>query len=180
MATKTKTKTKTKIKDSLKNVFINELKGKKEEERLERVKHNATLREITIYIDKRNQESKPYTDLLEKEGVKFELKEISEHMDEWNQVAAKTNLAFFPTLYIQGEYIVNKRDFQNPQQCMGITQYLASPKLINPTPDEKIHEQMKTNQYNLYQRINQLDQKITPLLSFMTNLQKELSEEEGE
>ena len=39
---------------------------------------------------------------------------------------------------------------------------------------------MKTNQYNLFQRINALDQKLNPLLSFIDNLQKELLEEEGE
>ena len=47
MATKTKTKTKKqkKLSKVLKNTFINELKGKKEEERLERVKENSKLKQ---------------------------------------------------------------------------------------------------------------------------------------
>ena len=39
---------------------------------------------------------------------------------------------------------------------------------------------MKTNQYNMFQRINQLQQQLTPLVKFIQNLEKQLSEEEGE
>ena len=79
MATKTKTKTKTtksKIKDSLKNVFINELKDKKELERLERVKANADLKEVLIYTDKNQPHNKQFTDVLTQEGIKFNEIEI--------------------------------------------------------------------------------------------------------
>ena len=37
---------------------------------------------------------------------------------------------------------------------------------------------MKTNNYNLFNRINQLQQQMTPLITFITNLQKQLEEEE--
>ena len=46
----TKTKTKTKLSKALKNTFISELKDKKEEERLERVKANADLKKLTICV----------------------------------------------------------------------------------------------------------------------------------
>ena len=39
-------------------------------------------------------------------------------------------------------------------------------------------EQTKTNNYNLFMRINQLEQKLTPVINFITNLQKQLEEEE--
>ena len=44
------TKTKNKLSKALKNTFINELKDKKEVERLERVKTNADLKSVLIYI----------------------------------------------------------------------------------------------------------------------------------
>ena len=93
------TKTKTKIKKSLKNVFIKELKDKKEEERLERIKANANLKEVTIYTHKDQQHCKQYTDMLTQEGIKFNEIETSEGegLDEWNKVISITNLPGFAT-----------------------------------------------------------------------------------
>jgi regulator of replication initiation timing len=39
-------------------------------------------------------------------------------------------------------------------------------------------EHSKTNQYNIFTKINQLEQKLTPVVTFITNLQKELEEED--
>ena len=71
MATKTKTKTKDKLTKALKNKFIGELTDKKETERLERVKANADLTEVTIYTHKDQPHLKQYTDALTQEGIKF-------------------------------------------------------------------------------------------------------------
>ena len=70
----TKTKTKKKLSKALKNTFLNELKDKKETERLERVKANADLKKVTIYTHKDQQHCKQYTDLLN--GNNFLQKEI--------------------------------------------------------------------------------------------------------
>ena len=173
--------TKTKIKESLKNVFINELKDKKEEERLERVKANADLKEVTIYTHKDQQHCKQFIDILTEEGIKFNEIDTSEGegLDEWNKVVSITNLGMFPTALVNQNFLVQRRDFQNPQQLVGAIQYFGSPKFENPTFEGKMFEQMKTNNYNLFNRINQLQQQLTPLITFITNLQKELSEEDN-
>ena len=95
MTTKTKTKTKTKIKDSLKNVFINELKDQKEIERLERVKANADLKSVLIYTDKNQPQNKQFIDTLTQEGIKFKEIDITENKDDWNKVTSITNLGLF-------------------------------------------------------------------------------------
>ena len=177
MATKTKT-TKTKIKDSLKNVFINELKDKKETERLERVKVNSNLKEFTIYTDKGNKQAEGILDFLTSEGINFIKKERSENHEEWLLVGATTSLNIVPTFYVNGEYLINGRDFQNGQHCLNALKYLGDPNFINPSYKDKLLEHSKTNQYNLYQRLNQLEQKLNPLVQFIQNLQKELQEEE--
>ena len=177
----TKTKTKTKIKDSLKNVFINELKDKKETERLERVKANNDLTKVIIYTHKQQQQHcKQFTDILTQEGIKFTEVEASEGegLDEWNKVVAVTNLAQFPTVLVNQNFLVQRRDFQNAQQLVGAIQYFGDPKFENPAFEGKMFEQMKTNQFNLFNRIQQLESKLNPLISFITNLQKELAEEE--
>ena len=111
------TKTKTKIKDSLKNVFINELKDKKETERLERVKANGDLKEVIIYTHKGQQQCKQFTDILTQEGIKFNEIDASEGdgLDDWNKVVAITNLGTFPTVLVNQNFLVQRRDFQNPQ-----------------------------------------------------------------
>ena len=174
------TKTKTKIKDSLKNVFINELKDKKETERLERVKANADLKKVTIYTHKDQQHCKQFTDILTQEGIKFTEVDASEGvgLDDWNKIISITNLAFFPTVLVNKNFLVQRRDFQNPQQLVGAIQHFANPNFEIPAFEGQMLEQTKTNNYNLFMRINQLEQKLTPVINFITNLQKQLEEEE--
>ena len=43
-----------------------------------------------------------------------------------------------------------------------------------------MYEQSKTHQFNLFNRINQLEQKLTPITTFITNLEKQLAEEDSE
>jgi glutaredoxin len=179
--TKTKMTTKTKIKDSLKNIFINELKDKKEEERLERVKTNGNLKEVTIFTHKQQPQCKQFTDMLTQEGIKFNEIDASEGegLDEWNKVVSITNLGMFPTVLVNQNFLVQRRDFQNAQQLVGAIQYFGSPKFENPTFEGKMFEQMKTNQFNLFQIIQRLEGRLNPLITFIDNLQKQITEEEN-
>tara|TARA_R110000737_G_scaffold181173_1_gene204833 strand:+ start:20 stop:637 length:618 start_codon:yes stop_codon:yes gene_type:complete len=184
MATKTKTKTKTtksKIKDSLKNVFINELKDSKETERLERVKANADLTEVIIYTHKDQKHCKQFTDSLTQEGIKFTEIDASEGegLDDWNKVVSITNLGMFPTVLVNKNFLVQRRDFQNAQQLVGAIQHFANPNFENPTFEGQVLEQMKTNQFNLFQTIQRLEGRLNPLITFIQNLEKQLNEEEG-
>ena len=180
MATKTKTTktTKTNIKDSLKNVFINELKDKKEIERLERVKENANLKEVIIYTDKNQPQNKNITDILTQEGIKFNEVDISENKDEWVKVTSVTNLGLLPTVLVNQNFLVQRRDFQNAQQLIGAIQYFGNPNFENPTFEGRMIEQTKTNNYNLFNRIQQLEGRLNPLIAFIQKLEKQLSEED--
>ena len=148
------TKTKTKIKDSLKNVFINELKDKKETDRLERVKANADLKKVTIYTHKDQQHCKQFTDILTQEGIKFTEVDASEGVGlyDWNKIISITNLAFFPTVLVNKNFLVQRRDFQNPQQLVGAIQHFANPDFVNPDFERHMIEKTKTDSYNLHAR----------------------------
>ena len=174
------TKTKDKLTKALKTKFIDELKDKKEEERLERVKTNANLKEVIIYTHKGQQHCKQFIDTLTQEGIKFTEIDASEGegLDEWNKVVSITNLGMFPTVLVNQNFLVQRRDFQNAQQLVGAIQYFGNPKFENPTFEGKMFEQMKTNNYNLFNRIQQLEGRLNPLINFITNLQKQIEEEE--
>ena len=178
----TKTKTKTKLSKALKNTFLNELKDKKEEERLERVKANANLKEVIVYTHKQQQHCKQFIDHLTQEGIKFTEIDASEGegLDEWNKVVAITNLGMFPTVLVNQNFLVQRRDFQNAQQLVGAIQYFGSPKFENPAFEGRIFEQMKTNSFNMFQTIQRLEGRLNPIITFVQNLEKQLSEEDSE
>ena len=178
MATKTKTKTKDKLTKALKNKFLGELKDKKETERLEKVKENANLKEVLIYTDKNQPHNKQFTDVLTQEGIKFNEIEISESKDEWVKVTSITNLGMLPTVLVNQNFLVQRRDFQNAQQLIGAIQYFGNPNFENPTFEGRMIEQTKTNNYNLFNRIQQLEGKLHPLITFIQKLEKQLSEED--
>ena len=167
------TKTKNKLSKALKNTFINELKDKKEEERLERVKENSNLREIIAYVNLKDKFCNDTLNLLDEEGVKPIIKDITDlkNEKEWKEVISITNLNTSPVFYVNGEYLIYKRDFQNSLHAIislklefsfTALRFLGNPDFVNPSSDKKLHENLKTNQYNLYQRFIQLDNKLKP------------------
>ena len=169
----------TKIKDSLKKLLIGELKEKKEEERLERVKLNANLKKVTIYTDKSQPHVKRLIDSLTAEGIKFQEYEASENLDKVNQITTITSMRTFPMVEINENILLYKRDFNNPQQLIGLIKFYADPNFEIPSFERKMLEQSKTNSYNLFMKIQQLEQKLNPIIGFVTNLQKQLAEEEA-
>ena len=180
MTTKTKTTTKSKIKDSLKNVFINELKDKKETERLEKVKLNSKLSISIIYTNKT-----PYCDVIKKhldsEGIKYIEKTQEKYPELVTQAMSITNINNFPIILINENYLVPGRDFQQPSQLSMAIQHLGNPKFKNPSFEDKMLEHSKTNNYNIWTKLNNLEQQLSPVIKFITNLQKELElEEKGE
>ena len=171
---------KTKVKESLKNLFIKELTDKKEEERLERVKQNSNLREITLYLDKNHNLSENYVKFLEQEGIKLNKKYRTEYKEEWNKVGSITNNNVVPTFFVNGEYLIHGRDFHNPQQSLNALKYLGDPTFNNPPSNEKLYEYNKTFSSQLHTRLTQLENKLKPMIDFITNLQKEILEENQE
>ena len=63
---------------------------------------------------------------------------------------------------------------------MGAIQHFANPNFENPSFEGQVLENMKTTNYNLMMRINQLSQQIAPMITFVQNLEKQLAEEDSE
>ena len=176
------TKTKSKLTKALKDQFKSELTEQKEKARLERVKANSNLKDVIIYTNKNQPHCKSFTDTLTKEGIKYTEIDTSEGkgLDEWNKVVSITNLNLVPTVLINQNFVVQRRDFQNVQQLIGAIQYFGNPKFENPTFEGKMFEQMKTNNFNLFNRIQQLESRLIPITTFIQKLEKQLAEEDSE
>tara|TARA_R100001377_G_C3120614_1_gene85788 strand:- start:6 stop:530 length:525 start_codon:yes stop_codon:yes gene_type:complete len=169
---------KSKIKDSLKKVLMNELIEKNEIDRLKRVKENSNLQEILMYVDKKQPICNQFTKSLTNEGINFEEVEISNNMEEWNSVKSITGMGTLPTVLTNKNFLILKRDFNNTNQLIGLVKHYANPSFKNPLFEGQMLEKSKTNNYNLFMKINQLEQKLTPVINFINTLQKQLEEEE--
>ena len=166
----------------LKEQVKKELLEKKELERLERVKANAKLPEILIYTQSTYNYCKQVKETLDNEGIKYVKKDHLKYSEEWKTLSQTTGMGVFPTLVINDNYIVPRRDFQNPQQAIQVIQILGDPDFKPDTSIDgkitKILERQNTNGYNLFMKIQHLENKLTPVINFINNLQKELAEEE--
>ena len=174
------TKTKDKVKKALKNKFINELKDKKEEERLERVKANANLKEVILYTQSTCPYCKQIKEKLDSEGVKYVEKTNEEFPIEWMKVVGTTGLPVFPTVEIEGNYLVPRRDFQQVPQGVSMIVGLANPDLEKPSDEVRMIEGLKTLNYHMSTAFQNLTNQIRPVSTFMENIEKSIKEEEDD
>jgi len=85
----------------------------------------------------------------------------------------------FPMVYLKDIYLVNQRDFQNPQQLVQAIQHFANPNFKNINSDIKSIEYLKTVQYNIWSKLNALENKLNPVLNLINKLTEEIKEEEN-
>ena len=168
----------TQIKDSLKKVLNKELTEKREEERLERVKENSHLKKITLFTDKNSKLCDTYKKNLTDEGIKFKEIEISENKKEFDMIRTLTNMGAVPVVIVNKNILVMKRDFMNVKQLIMAIKHYANPEFKNPDFEGRILEQTKTHAYNIHTRLTNLEQRLMPVIGFITDLKKQLAEEE--
>jgi glutaredoxin len=169
------------ITKDLKTKLKKELEEKKEQDRLERVKANSKLEKIDIYIDN-NPQSNNLKKHLDDEGIKYNEFNITKdsEKEEVKQAMATVNLSMLPIAKIKNEYFVQNRDFTHLNQLMNAIVFIGDPKYKSPTFEYKTVEHIKSTQWNLIQRLDALEKKLTPILTLVENISKSIMEEEGE
>jgi glutaredoxin len=179
--------TKTKTKDKLKNILVNELKSKKEDEKKVRQKENANLSEVTVYTKFSCPFCKQTIDKLEEEGIKYVEKPQVDFEIETNDVFNMTGMPIFPTLHVNGEYLVPRRDFQNPQQLIDRLKQVAVKDFKQPPFEPRMVEMLKstsagTNQVltQINQQLQQINTRLGPITEFIDNIKAQIEEEESE
>jgi len=182
MAKKTESKT---DKDALKSLLLKDINDKKEVERLERVKENKNVMEVTVYTQKEIPLCKQMIDTLTEEGISFIEKSIEDIKEEWDNVILATNQVQLPTLVVNGEYLVANRDFKTAPQIIDVIRRIGKEGTVLPSVEIRTLEGFKNmaNGFqqalmNLGQQIHKLDQKMTPIQQFIDKLKEEIESED--
>ena len=149
-----------------------------EKEKLERILKNSKLKSITIYTNPQVPICKHITETLKSEGVKYIEKSTTENQNEWNEISTIVNMNMVPLVIANKNYLIYKRDFQNAQQLIGAIQVVCNPKFKNQKNEDKILEYIKTNTYQLWNKVDQLEKKISPLVDVMNSVLNDIENEE--
>ena len=160
------------LKDIVKEHLVNE----KEQARLKNIEANSKLKKVTLLTN-----GTPYCDTVKKyldqEGISYIEKTQQKHPKKIQEAIGTTNLGMFPTVFVNDIYLVYKRDFQNPQQLAQGIKHIASPDFVAKVNDIKVLEHLKTTQYHIWTKLNNLEKQLTPVLSILTKLTEELEED---
>ena len=164
----------------LKEQLKQELLSQKEKERLKRVESNKNIPELIIYSEgKDSPVSSGITKFFDNEGIKYIEKTRVDDVDEVSRAVSNTNLNSLPIIFVNETYLVFKRDWSNANQLIQNIKYVTSPNYKAPNINEGLVEWLKTSNYRLFTRINQLEQKLAPMIKVMADLAKEENEQKN-
>ena len=172
----------TKTKDALKAEIKGELETQKEIKREENRKLNANLREVILYTKETCPYCISFKKQLDDEGIKYTEKEIEQKgiREEFNKMAALTGQAVFPTILVNDNYLIPNRDFRSMPQGVQMIKAIAQPLYVNPPNDIKTIEMLKQMNANMQQAFENMYKQMQPIQNFITDIQKEIEEEEKE
>ena len=118
---------------------------------------------MIIYTNKTCNYCKLIMEKFTKEKIDFIEKNNEEFAEEWYKVSNHTELPIFPTILVNGNYLIPGRDFNSPEQVIGIVNYLISSEYPNWSNEEIIIEKIKTLKYNNLISIRQLNIKLNQI-----------------
>ena len=74
-----------------------------------------------------------------------------------------TGLPIFPTILVDGNYLVPQRDFQNIERLVNIVDYITGPEYSNYTQEDVLIEKVKTLNYIINNGFMQVNQRLNKL-----------------
>ena len=157
------------LKEQIKGELI-----KQKEEKLQKEKEiNSNLKEITLYTKKDNPICESFKKFYTENGIKFEEKDISLH----NEVTAIVQNNAVPVIFINDNYLVQGRDFTNPQQSINAIRHYANPDYVVPPLNQVLLQSIKNLQFGLNKSLGNLSRQIQPIVKVMNELAKEENEQ---
>ena len=157
------------LKEQIKGELI-----KQKEEKLQKEKEtNSNLKEITLYTRKDNPVCENYKKYYTENGIKFKEKDISLH----NEVTAIVQNNAVPVIFINDNYLVQGRDFTNPQQSINAIRHYANPDYVVPPLNQVLLQSIKNLQFGLNKSLGNLSRQIQPIVKVMNELAKEENEQ---
>tara|TARA_R110000765_G_scaffold186656_1_gene292234 strand:- start:584 stop:967 length:384 start_codon:yes stop_codon:yes gene_type:complete len=110
--------------------------------------------------------------LLEAE-IDFVERDSKEHTEEWEVVKSMTAVPVFPTLVVDGEFLIPNRDFQNVKQGVEMVKRYMSDEYIKADTDNMTRELLKTINASINivaQRMATLQQKVDKVETTLSDL----------
>ena len=104
---------------------------------------------------------------------KFKEKDISLH----NEVTAIVQNNAVPVIFINDNYLVQGRDFTNPQQSINAIRHYANPDYVVPPLNQVLLQSIKNLQFGLNKSLGNLSRQIQPIVKVMNELAKEENEQ---
>ena len=153
----------------LKSLVLDDLKELKEKEKQERIEKNSKLKKVMVYTKPKNPSCEALLKAFEQEGIKFTDKDIH----AYPEVLATVQINATPVVFINDNYLVQGRDFQNPQQCINILHHLASPDFVSPSIETKTLESLKNLSFNMSKSIQNLNRQLNPIIKLLNSLREE-------
>ena len=111
-------------------------------------------KEITIYTSKTCNHCREVKLALKEKSIKYIEIDKDECRDKWKQVVDLTSIPMFPTVEIEGEFLVPGRDFNEVPHLVNIITNFEKPKY---NEKRRLIELIKTLNYNVYSAFNRLD-----------------------
>jgi hypothetical protein len=89
-----------------------------------------------------------------------------------------TGQGVFPTILTNNNYLIPNRDFQGMPEGIQMIKSIAHPSYENPPSDLKTIEMLKQINANIRNSFNSIQRSLAPVQKFITDIQKEIAEEE--
>tara|TARA_Y100001938_G_scaffold103189_1_gene140880 strand:+ start:521 stop:1033 length:513 start_codon:yes stop_codon:yes gene_type:complete len=153
----------------LKKQIKGELLKQKEEKQKKLIKENSKLKVIDLYVKSDHALSDNFKKVYKESGIKFKEFDIEKHK-EINSITQNNQ---FPVIFINGNYLVQGRDFQSPQQSMGAIRHFADPEYVNPSFENKVIEQLKNMNTSINRGLQMLSRQLQPVVKIMNELAAE-------
>ena len=157
----------------LKDLVRNDLNEIKEKERLKRIKEHSSLKEIILYTTPNNVMCENYKKFFTSEGIKF----IEKNIEDNKEVLATVQMAQYPIIYINENYLVHGREFMNPQSAIGAINHFANPNFVNPPVENRLIESIKNLNYNMSKSIQSLSRQLQPVVRIINQIAEEEKKE---
>ena len=159
--------------ENLKDLVRNDLNKIKKEEFEENKKLNSKLKKVILYTRKQHVVCDGIKKELDNNGIKYEEKDIEENKQEYASSIASTGMANLPVIYVNDNYVVYGRDYQNIKQLVQILRTYAHSEFVNPSIEIKISEQLKTLNYKISKNIQGLNRQLQPVIKILSSLAEE-------
>lgn len=159
----------------LKEQIKQELFNQKEEKIKKNIEENSKLKEIILYTKPNTPLCENYKKIYKEQGIKFNEKDITLH----NEVSSTIQLNAVPVIFVNDNYLVHGRDFNNPMHSINAIKHFASPDYIIPSPNQRLLESIKNLQFGLNRSLGNLNRQIAPITKIMNELAQEDNEEKN-